>query len=131
MAGSCSINAEICCVAEQQALLGEASQEQLPVVGGVVASGQPADHVRPLQGRERQQQDKFRTAAPRQLHGHVIRLHRSRAVAVDLLGNRPDVITVVEGADVRDVIAEQALRLDLELALGHLNVGQELFGHGL
>ena len=115
--------------AQQQTLLREAGQQELAVVGGVVSGGQPAHHVGAAQRRERQQQHKLRPRFPRQLHRHVIRPHRHGAVAVDFLRNGPHIVAVVKGAYIGDVVTQQPLGLHLELALGHLNMGQQLRRH--
>ena len=106
-------------------MLGEAHQAQFAVIRRVIAGCQPAHQVGAPQRCERQQQHKLGIALPRQLQGHVIRPDLHIGVAVDLVGNRPDIVTVVEGAHIGDVVSQQPFRLDVELALGHPDVAQQ------
>ena len=111
-------------------MLGKTHQDQLPIVGSVIAGCQPAHQIGALQGCEGQQQNEFALALAGELEGDVIWTNFRICGAVDLLGHGPDVITVVERAHIGDVISQQALRLNRELPLRHPDVAQEFRGHG-
>ncbi len=104
----------------------------------VVSRGDPGDHVRPVGGDHRLDEDELTLALAGDLHDHVVRLARHRAARALLgahLGHRPHVLAVVEGAGTAivglDVVEQVRLGLGQEEVLGVAHVRPQLVGHGI
>ena len=104
--------------AVKEFVLGEGELEEMAVVVTVAARGQPCDHVIASLRHHRQHQDVLGFFFARQAHDHVIGLHLRGLIGVILLGEIPQVFSIVKDRRVLHVVGAIRIGLDQEEILG-------------
>ena len=116
--------------AEDQLLARQLIGLELPIIGRVVAGGEPGDHVIAPGRRVGLDEQKLRFGLARKWEDDVVRLHPLRLpFQVDLFGDGPQIFLVVEDLYVIHVVGQILARLDLEEILGIADVGLQVLGH--